>query len=92
MLTNNQLPPACPVCKEELKRATMPDQKPVEPGDFAVCMNCAQLLVYEQKGKKLQVRSLTDREWAGFPPEIYTGLMKVKQKALYHILTKVSNF
>lgn len=92
MVTNNQLPPACPVCKEDLKRATMPDQKPVEPGDFAVCMNCAQLLVYEQKGKSLQVRSLSTREWASLPNDQFTSLMQVKQTALRHILTKVSNF
>jgi len=72
----------CPVCGYAMNAVGQADKPPVQtvppkPGDFAVCMRCVCVLVFEPS---MTLRILTNKEWAVLPPSERMDLTRMRTR------------
>lgn len=56
----------CPLCGYRVDAASAPGEASPNPGDSAVCMSCASVLVFDES---LRLRKMSRDEFTGLHPE-----------------------
>jgi hypothetical protein len=74
-------PRTCPVCTYTFSAAGKGDQSiataPPHPGDYAVCMCCAVVLLFTET---TTMRVMSNAEWLRLPREMRTQLTEMRER------------
>jgi len=68
----------CPYCGHKFNRASNPEGQVPTPGDYSVCIECSEILVFDDD---LLLRKPTDKELEDVPLDSLSKIQNLLRKA-----------